>query len=54
MSWPGVVVAGLIIAGATYIVRTNRDDGSDEDDEQAAVERSAVNAPADHEPRATR
>ncbi|MFP4636300.1 MAG: hypothetical protein ACLFRD_10585, partial [Nitriliruptoraceae bacterium] len=54
VGWPGVVVAGLIIAGATYIVRANRDDESDEKDEQAAVESSAVNAPTAHEPRATR
>lgn len=49
VGWPGVVVAGLIIAGATYVVRSNRGDESDEDDEQATV-----NAPTGREPRATR
>ena len=41
LGWPGIVIAGLIVAGATYVVMTNRDDEDDEGDEADPADETA-------------
>ncbi len=38
LGWPGIVVAGLIVAVATYVVMTNRDDDDDAEEPDAGTQ----------------